>query len=127
MKGETTEPLCETMRQLPLYKCHKQVWALKIAGIAPEEMPKFSRSVCKGSIALGSACGTCERCEHEKKFGPGLGALIIPEDAGYTPFHVTAAYLAKHKPKVGGYWVQYKDGYQSFSPADAFEEGYMRI
>ncbi|MFZ2306826.1 MAG: hypothetical protein WAW73_20320 [Rhodoferax sp.] len=33
----------------------------------------------------------------------------------------------KHKPQVGGYLVQYEDGYQSFSPAKAFEEGYIRI
>lgn len=30
---------------------------------------------------------------------------------------------AKHKPQVGGYYVVYADGYQSFSPAKAFEEG----
>lgn len=30
----------------------------------------------------------------------------------------------KHKPQVGGYLVQYEDGYQSYSPAKAFEEGY---
>jgi len=40
---------------------------------------------------------------------------------------VSAEFLAKHKPEVGGYWVQYADGYQSFSPAAAFEEGYTRI
>lgn len=33
----------------------------------------------------------------------------------------------KHKPQVGGYYVLYDDGYTSFSPAKAFEEGYSRI
>ncbi len=33
----------------------------------------------------------------------------------------------KHKPQVGGYLVQYEDGYQSFSPAKAFEEGYTPV
>lgn len=33
-------------------------------------------------------------------------------------------YMRKHNPKVGGYFVQYEDGYQSFSPADPFEAGY---
>ena len=33
----------------------------------------------------------------------------------------------KHKPKVGGYLVQYEDGYQSYSPAKAFEEGYTEV
>lgn len=34
---------------------------------------------------------------------------------------------AKHKPQVGGYYVVYDDGYASFSPAKAFEEGYAPI
>jgi hypothetical protein len=33
----------------------------------------------------------------------------------------------KHKPHVGGYYVVYEDGYKSFSPAKAFEDGYSRI
>ena len=28
---------------------------------------------------------------------------------------------------VGGYYVRYEDGYESWSPAKAFEEGYTRI
>lgn len=32
----------------------------------------------------------------------------------------------KHKPQVGGYYVLYEDGYTSYSPAKAFEEGYKR-
>lgn len=31
---------------------------------------------------------------------------------------------AKHQPHVGGFYVVYEDGYMSFSPAKAFEEGY---
>ena len=30
----------------------------------------------------------------------------------------------KHKPQVGGYYVLYEDGYASYSPAEAFENGY---
>jgi hypothetical protein len=33
----------------------------------------------------------------------------------------------KHKPEVGGYYVVYEDGYASYSPARAFEDGYTRI
>lgn len=36
-------------------------------------------------------------------------------------------YMVKHKPEVGGYFVRYKDGYESYSPAEAFEEGYLSI
>ena len=35
--------------------------------------------------------------------------------------------IHKNKPFVGGYYVVYKDGYKSFSPADAFEDGYSKL
>lgn len=38
---------------------------------------------------------------------------------------VTAEWFAKHEPHVGGYYVVYEDGYTSFSPAAAFESGYV--
>ena len=43
------------------------------------------------------------------------------------PFAVVdAEWLARHNPQIGGYFVLYKDGYSSYSPAEAFEEGYSR-
>lgn len=118
----------QNVRQLPRYQCHKKVWALKIVVIKREELPKFAAATCRGSIAFGSACGHCERCEWEKaRPYAGMGALITPAEEGYAPFFVDAEFLAKHKPEVGGYFVQYDDGYKSFSPAKAFEEGYTLI
>lgn len=40
---------------------------------------------------------------------------------------VSDAYLERHKPTVGGYYIKYQDGYESFSPAQAFEEGYTKV
>jgi hypothetical protein len=54
------------------------------------------------------------------------GATLVPE-AGFAPFAVAQEYLDKHKPQAGGYYVVYDDGYTSFSPAKAFEDGYTRI
>lgn len=34
-------------------------------------------------------------------------------------------WMEKHEPEEGGYIVMYKDGYTSFSPAEAFEEAYV--
>lgn len=51
----------------------------------------------------------------------------MPAEVEFPSFVVSAEYLAKHKPVVGGYFVVYVDGYESFSPATAFEEGYTRI
>ena len=48
------------------------------------------------------------------------------EDDGYAPRAVDPRYIAKHSPQPGGYWVQYEDGYESYSPAEAFEQGYTR-
>lgn len=55
------------------------------------------------------------------------GATIIPEEPEYAPFKVSFEYISKHKPQVGGYYIVYKDGYKSFSPAKAFDEGYVLI
>ncbi len=52
---------------------------------------------------------------------------IVPVDEGYRSFRVDRAYMLKHDPQPGGYYVLYADGYKSFSPAEAFEGGYTRI
>ncbi|HEX2868694.1 MAG TPA: hypothetical protein VHO03_16760 [Ignavibacteriales bacterium] len=92
----------ENTREMPCYRCHKEVHALKIKSIDIDPKPAD---------------------------GPDLypGATITPEEEGYAPIHVSFEYLVKHSPKVGGYFVVYADGYQSYSPALAFENGYTRI
>jgi hypothetical protein len=85
----------EAQVEMPKYRCHKVVHALKISEIKEETSMTF--------------------------------AMITPADEGYAPFRVDSNYLYRHKPKVGGYYVVYADGYKSFSPAEAFEEGYTRI
>lgn len=89
------------MRELPKYLCHKTVHALKIAVITRNNADDPS----------AETDGT---------------AIITLADEGYEPFMVDAAYMHKHKPEVGGYYVVYDDGYKSFSPAAAFEGGYTR-
>jgi hypothetical protein len=90
-----------TVREMPRYKCHKEVWALKIAKIVRDG-------------------------EGENRETDG-SAMITPAEEGYAPFKVNYDYLRKHNPQVGGYYVVYKDGYQSYSPAQPFEEGYARV
>ncbi len=90
-----------TQKQMPLYNCHKQVWALKIRDIVfDHEAAKVDNRETDGS------------------------AVIYPADDGFGPFRVNHTFVHKHKPEVGGYYVVYKDGYKSFSPREAFEEGY---
>lgn len=88
------------MREMPRFQCHKKVWALKIKAIRDTAEP--------GNESDGSR-------------------VIIPEEEGYAPFVVQLDYMRKHKPEVGGYYVVYEDGYKSYSPAKAFEDGYSRL
>lgn len=86
--------------EMPRYRCHKEVWALKIADVKdPAE---------HGNETDGSR-------------------IIVPADAGYAPFRIAREYVWKHKPEAGGYYVVYADGYKSYSPTKAFEDGYTRI
>ena len=97
-------------RELPTYICHKEVWALKIASIELAPRPTIAElEAILNSVDAGA---------------PILGATITPAEAGYSPFTVSKDYMDRHNPIVGGYYVVYKDGYASFSPAKAFEEGY---
>lgn len=86
--------------ELPRYKCHKQVWALKIADVKDTTNP--------GDETDGSR-------------------ILIFEDSKYAPIRVNHEYVRKHSPASGGYYVVYEDGYKSFSPAKAFEDGYSKI
>lgn len=86
---------------LPLYNCRMQVRALKISGINLDS----TEAKEDGRETDGSA-------------------MITPAEDGYVPFKIGAEYLRRLKPQVGGYYVVYKDGYKSYSPARAFEEGY---
>lgn len=54
-------------------------------------------------------------------------AMLSPEDTTYLPFKVDGEYVKKHEPQAGGYYVVYKGGYQSFSPAEVFENGYYLL
>lgn len=55
------------------------------------------------------------------------GKLMLHIDNLANIVPVDLAYLEKHKPQIGGYYVVYEDGYESFSPAEAFEQGYSLI
>lgn len=91
--------------EMPRYKCHKEVWALKIGGILRNPNPDPT-----GKSAASS-----------------YGARLVPAEEGYGPIEVDAAYMNKHRPEAGGYYVVYDDGYKSYSPAAPFEDGYTRI
>ena len=87
--------------ELPRWQCHKIVHAFKITKIVLD--------------------GEGENRESD-------GSARLYHDEGYfMPVKVDREYMNKHKPQVGGYYVAYEDGYKSWSPAKAFEDGYTRI
>jgi hypothetical protein len=48
------------------------------------------------------------------------GGVLLKLEGGRAA-GVTQDWVTRHTPHVGGYFVQYVDGYQSFCPAEAFE------
>jgi hypothetical protein len=83
---------------MSLYRCHKIVGAFRIL-----EMERLE----DGSYALTP----------DPKSGPNA----------FSTYTVSATAIAKHHPEIGWYCVSYPDGYVSFSPAKAFEDGYTKI
>lgn len=83
------------MNPMPRYRCHKEVWALKIERI---------------DVTPG-----------------GGGYTLTPADERFAPFTLPGYFVDKHNPAPGGYFVRYDDGYESYSPAKAFEDGYTLV
>ena len=57
--------------------------------------------------------------------GNAWRVMIFGEIGEEQPF--TGDWKDKHNPEVGGYFVVYEDGYESFSPPIPFENGYKRM
>ncbi len=85
------------LKQMPRYKCHKEVGAFKIAVL---------------------------------EYRSDGGLKITPAESGFDVVYVEPEFVPRHdpaRPQVGWYLVVYENGYKSFSPAKAFEEGYPPI
>lgn len=82
--------------ELPRYRCHKEVWALKIEAI---------------------------------EINQDKSATIAPTDHRFARFTTKPGWAERWKGSENdlGYYVVYDDGFASWSPTKAFEEGYTRI
>jgi hypothetical protein len=85
--------------QMPRYRSHKEVSALKIAHVEH----------------LGDDGTTYEN--------PIVKVHFV--DTSFEPVQICLRSIPT--PDVGWYYVVYPDGYKSFSPASSFEEGYTYI
>ncbi|ESZ32712.1 hypothetical protein [Mesorhizobium sp. L2C066B000] len=79
---------------LPRYRCHKVVQALKLTDI--------TRNLDTGQVTL------------------------TPEDKSYQPFDAPPGWYERFHGSDNdtGYFVQYEDGFSSWSPTEPFEDGY---
>lgn len=91
-------------REMPKYKCYKEVHALKIERIV------------------------FDAHEAEKEGRETDGSAILNFGKKYDKIKVDSNYISKIKEGDDlGYYVVYQDGYKSWSPTIAFEEGYNLI
>ena len=98
-------PECQEM---PRYKCHKVVHALKIGKLDQTPEPDH-----------GDPSAPVETRD---------GLTITPSDKGYAPFFVGAEWCKRYDGGNDlGYYVVYEDGFASWSPTKAFEDGYARL
>lgn len=88
--------MSEASKEIPRYKCHKEVRAMKIKAIVPP---------------IGHPT-------------PGMHRILEWEDPAFAPTPVPEDWIRRHNPEPGGYYVAYEDGYISYSPAEPFEKGY---
>lgn len=90
------------------YVCHKKVKAAKVVG-------EYERITGSGLTHIEGVWikGSTEYAAELKFFPPEHVARLISsrQTGGF----------------VGGYWVEYEDGYVSWSPAKAFEDGYTKV
>ena len=86
----------ETQRELPKYRCHKVVHALKIKDVIKHAHPDpaYDDAVFEASPDF-------------------KGAHLMFDDPGYMPIGVDEHWYRKHDPEPGGYYVVYDDGYSS--------------
>lgn len=89
------------MQELPSYKCHKVVQAFKIVGF--------------------------EKLPHGLRVSGDSGNGLVVTEEQFVRVKKAAESDADAGPDTLGYLVIYEDGYVSYSPSKAFEEGYTLI
>ena len=88
--------------ELPRWKSHKIVRAAQILEIEIQ-----AANAWRVNLDIGTAPGASQ---------PSTLGTLLHRDA-----------VASKQPSVGDYFVLYEDGYKSWSPKAAFEEGYARL
>lgn len=56
--------------------------------------------------------------------GPDIDVAPWVDVEGFGRINVPRGFTARGTPEIGDYLVKYEDGYLSWSPKEAFEQGY---
>ena len=90
----------------------KDETAGEVATISPGDLPRYKchKTVIAFQIASAEALSNGR-------------VQLVGGDTAHSII-VDSAYVDKHHPRVGGYYVRYHDGYESWSPAKDFDAGY---
>ena len=87
-----------------------------------QDLPKYRSHKIVAALKIGQVSCSYQDIDNEGHRAM-TDVLITPDNEKFAPFNVTPDWWHKHLPAAGGYFVVYKDGYSSYSPAPAFEEG----
>ena len=93
--------MAETSVELPQYQCYKKVRAAKI-------------------LRVQYNTGGEQAIEDDSYF------VWVLDNGGYIHVSKDLKMRGGDNP-VGGYYVQYEDGFHSWSPAEVFEKGYFKV
>lgn len=83
--------------------------------------PKLKRYRCHKIVQAAKLAGVEM---HDDSDGATRATLKFEDGGELSP---TMAWMQRHSPQAGGFYVTYEDGYASYSPAAAFESGYTLI
>lgn len=108
--------------KLPVWKCHKEVEGFKIHNITAQPEGTHSGNIPEVRYVQVPHEGGVELLPTAQKT-----EYILASENPEVFAIVDDSYMLKHGPHIGGYFVRYEDSYESFSPANSFENGYTPI
>ena len=108
--------------QLPVWTSHKTVEAFKIANIIAQPRGTAAGNVLEPQeVKVPRSDGKVD-----VMFSAMHTEYVLVDETGDYSAVVSDGYMEKHGAYLDGYYVRYSNGYESFSPADAFEDGHVQ-
>jgi hypothetical protein len=108
--------------KFPIYNCHKQVEAFQIAHITAQAKGTHDDTVPAQQYAeIPHEDGTVDLlpiASHTE--------YVLVDKTGEFVAVVGDDYMERNLVHTGGYFVRYQNGHESFSPEDAFVDGYTQ-